>query len=182
MSPKPEERAAVLKEAADWYFDVHDLHEDGDLDPDDHLKIIQRAFASSDCDAFAHVLHAMTGWTVVRAAWTIPEWGFGHHALVRSPDGRLLDVTGWTDEKALAKRYRARKSLNLSDTEPDSDSIEPEEDGIDRNYARIVAIVRALPYAPFDAPEFQEMSLHPVPGADISLKGEHSDTGPAAPH
>jgi hypothetical protein len=87
----------VFREAADWYFDVCSLYEDDDLDPDDHLEVIKRAFTSSDCDAFAYILNLMTGWQPVRVAWVTRD-GFGHHTLVRSPNGGLLDVGGWTDE------------------------------------------------------------------------------------
>ena len=44
-----------------------------------------------------------------RFSWTIPDWGFGHHTLVKSPDGRHLDVTGWTSAQQLSKRYGAKK-------------------------------------------------------------------------
>ena len=42
---------AALAEAANWYFEVCELYEDEDLDPDNHLAVVQRAFTSSDCDS-----------------------------------------------------------------------------------------------------------------------------------
>ncbi len=151
------DRDAVLAEAAEWFYDVHELWEDEDLDPDDHLAVVQRAFTSSDCDDFAGVVHRMSGWQCVRAAWTV-RGGFGHHTLVRSPDGRLFDATGFTDEAALRKRYGA-KALTLFDVQPGDEIAYGNAD----DTARIANVVRVLPHAPFDDPAFMALASGPLP-------------------
>ena len=150
--------AATLAEAADFYYTANALYEDDDLDADDHLAVVLRNFTSSDCDAFADVVAEMTGWTTVRATWTVRE-DFGHHTLVRAPDGRLFDAAGFTDEAGLRKRYRAR-NLRLADAPPLSVShLDDPED-----LRRIADVVRILPHAPFDGPGFRAVSLPPLKG------------------
>lgn len=165
---------AILAEAADWYYDVAGLHEDEDLDPGDHLEVVRRAFASSDCDDFSFILSKMTEWKCVRASWQIPDWGFGHHSLVMAPDGRLLDVTGWTDEAELSKRYGGRKGVKVTLAEaeatPSIGFDNYDETGIESGMARIAGVIRCLPYSPFCDDWFREMTLRPLEGADFAAR------------
>lgn len=142
-----------LSEIAEYYYDVAELYEDEDLDPADHLEVVKRAFTSSHCDDFAAVLSDMTGYPVVNASWTIPGFGFGHHAMVRAPDGRALDVSGWVDEDALRKRYGVKKTGEMAWKDghgPSTVDVQPEEADMMR------VLVGLLPYAPFDEPSFRK--------------------------
>lgn len=159
---------AIIAEAADWYYDVAELYED--LDPEDHLEVVQRAFSSSDCDDFAAVLAEMTGWTPVRAQWSHPDIGFGHHALVQHPNGGMMDVHGWTNENDLRTRYGIKGEITFL-----SEAISPQtlgdhfdENGIDPIKQRIANVIRALPHAPFltDA-RIRTLIQRPLPGVDL---------------
>lgn len=147
---------ADLGEIASWYYDVCELYEDDDLDPHDHMKVIERAFMSSDCDEFAWLLHEVTGLQVVRIAWKIPNWGFGHHSVVRGGDGKFIDVRGETDLDEIRAHFRIKSStrLNISETEPQEPSfdVDMEESGM----KNLVGVMRLLPHAPFNTTEFQQ--------------------------
>lgn len=158
----------VLKEAASWYYDVAELYEDPDLDPDDSLEVVKRAFTSSDCDDFAAVLSEMTGWETVRASWSIPDWGFGHHTLVRHPRGGLIDVHGWSNELTLCQRYGIKGPLRIEAALPCPQTLNQDIDdlGIDESKRRIAAVIRALPYDPFIDKELRPLLKRPLPGAD----------------
>jgi hypothetical protein len=91
------------------------------------------------------------GWQCVRATWPTPDGFLGHHSLVRSPNGRLLDVTGWTDAAGLRTRYGLPRKVALALADVDmpidaafSTSGEPWHD-----MARIASVWRALPHEPF---------------------------------
>lgn len=160
---------AVLEEAADWYMAVADL--DGEVDPDDALAVIKLAFSASDCDDFSWMLNQMTGWPVVRATWNIPDHGFGHHSLVRMPDGRLLDVNGISTEAVAARRCCRRKGVEVLFSKvpphPLSEFDDHGDDGIEPQMKRIAGVIRCLPYAPFDTETFKVMSMAPIPGVDV---------------
>ena len=170
MTRKRQINREALREAADWLYDACWLYEDEDLDPDNSIAVIKRAYTSSDCDDFAWMLNLMTSWPVVRATWQISDWGFGHHSLVRAPDGRLLDVRGLTDEATAAKRCCRRKDIEVKFTEvpakPLNDYDGFDDDGFEPDMQRLAAIVRNLPYAPFNTPDFQQLSLRPLAGVD----------------
>jgi hypothetical protein len=155
--------AEVLREAAAHYYEVCELYEDDDLDPDDHLAVIKRACTSSDCDEFSGILHAMTGWPVVRPIWEIPDWGLGHHSLLRAPDGRLLDVTGWTDIRKLERRYGGRKGVRITLAEA---SVPPRTYSFPEDDALLASVIRSLPHAPFGTKAFRAITCAPVPGVD----------------
>ena len=157
----------VLAAAAAHYHAAAGLDEDGDLDPRDHVEVLVRAFTTSNCDDFAHVLALATGWPTVRMTWPIPGWGPGHHALLRAPDGRLLDARGWTDEAGLRRRYRAPEAL-FEDALPSPQSLGQwvDEDGTDEDVARIAGVLRALPHAPYSEGWFRTLVMAPIPGAD----------------
>lgn len=144
--------------AAAHYYDACDLYEDEALDPDNHLKVVTRAFMSSDCDDFASLMHDITGWQNVRVSWNIPDWGFGHHAAVRAPDGRLLDVRGWGTEDSVRKYFRlkpevATKVIECKPSEPFGYTADPE----DKVFALLLDAVEALPRQPFKGKAFKEM-------------------------
>lgn len=100
----------ILQEAADFYYEAACLHEDVDLDPEDHLEVVLRAFLSSDCDAFAQVLSDMTGWPTSVVTWSVPVFGFGHHTVCVSPDGSFVDIAGRLTLDEMAERYGVEKS------------------------------------------------------------------------
>lgn len=144
----------TLAEAADYFYDACELWEDEDLDRDDTIEVLTRAFRSSDCDDYAAVLSRMTGWDIVTMNWQIPDWGFGHHTLVRDPDGRLLDVGGWTDEAALREHFRIGKKTSVTWREGHFSS--PMHGDDDEASELIEAVVRNLPSLPYADPAFQE--------------------------
>lgn len=143
----------TLAAAAEYFYDACELWEDEDLDRDDTLQILKRAFRSSDCDDYAAVLSRMTGWDVVTMTWQVPGHGFGHHALVKDPDGRLLDVGGWTDEQALRKAFGIRKNWIMTWHEGHISS--PMYDDEDEAVELIEAVIGELPYAPYSEAAFQ---------------------------
>lgn len=142
-----------LAEAAAYFFEACELWEDEDLERDDVVEILQRAFRSSDCDDFAAVLSRMTGWDVVTMTWQIPDYGLGHHTLVREPDERLLDVGGWTDEGKLRKAFgiRAGKSVGWIEGHISAPMCDEGDEAVEL----IEATIRDLPYAPFDETSFK---------------------------
>lgn len=142
-----------LREAATFFYESCCLWEDEDLDPEDTLEVLKRAFMSSDCDAFAAVLAEMSGWGIVTMTWQIPNWGFGHHALVRAPGIGLLDITGWTDETRLRKAFGIGKATDVSFKE--GSSLSPDADDEDA-VAMIRSVIRNLPYAPFNETVFRQ--------------------------
>lgn len=73
------------------------------------IKKVQYRYSHADCDDVALVLHRALGWSVV----AVTSQNGMLHRLVQSPEGRLLDVTGWTDITSLAKRYKS-KTLKVS--------------------------------------------------------------------
>lgn len=142
----------TLAEAADYFYDACELWEDEDLDRDDTIEVLTRAFRSSDCDDYAAALSRMTGWDIVMMQWQIPDWGFGHHSLVRDPDGRLLDVGGWTDEEALRTHFGIGRKTSVTWREGHFSS--PMYDD-DESSTLIETVVRNLPSLPYADPAFQ---------------------------
>lgn len=138
----------ALKDAAEWYYDVCGLYEYEDIDPDDAVAVLKRAFTSYDCGYFAYALNCLTGFPVHNMTC---EHGL-MHSVVRHPDGRYLDVCGWVTPEDLCRRYGVTQCA-LSPVEPEyalgcilGDDV---EDGIDTNLSRVVSVIRALPYSPF---------------------------------
>lgn len=162
---------AALKEASDYYYDVAEVYENDDIDPEDEIAVLKYAFSSSDCDDFAYVLHKLTGYRVVEQRWSGPD-GFGHHSLVQAPDGRLLDVHGWIDANVLEKRYgldRKGYSSRLEETKPNpmSDFNSHDDEGFEEGLRRIVSVIRNLPYEPFNEGWFQKLTRKELPGVDV---------------
>jgi hypothetical protein len=148
-----------LREAANYFYDACELWEDEDLDPNDTIEVLTRAFRSSDCDDYAAVLSRMTGWEITTMTWQVPGHGFGHHTLVKNPDGRLLDVGGWTDEQALRKAFGIKKSWIIKWQEGHISS--PMYDDGDDAVELIETVIGNLPHMPYADPTFQS-SLAPI--------------------
>ena len=165
-----DERRVVLAAAAGFFYSACELYEDDDLDPDDAIAVLKRAFSASDCDDFAWVLHAVTGWQTVDVTWEVPDWGFGHHTLLRAPNGRFLDVNGWSDQAEVLRRCDRRKTavFKITDVEPRNtgDLNLWDDHGVNEEFSRILGVIRALPHAPFSSPDFQAMSMRSMQGAD----------------
>ncbi|MBY3433465.1 hypothetical protein HFN89_04825 [Rhizobium laguerreae] len=100
-----------IERVSAFFHEACGLADDPSIDPEDHLAVIDAAFLSSDCDDFAWVLSKITGWPARTALWNIGPCQSGHHSVVEAPDGRLLDVTGWTDKSAIAKRAGREERL-----------------------------------------------------------------------
>jgi len=158
----------ILRAAAAHYYEACLLFEDEDLDPADHRAVLLAAFRSSDCDDFAAALSLATGWESVRMTWLTRHGDAGHHALVRSPEGRLLDVGGWTDPAALRRVYGAAAgSVTLAPGAPATSNLGGlDEDGYDEELARLVGVIRALPHAPYGDPGFRALAARPIEGVD----------------
>jgi len=154
-----------LAEAADYFYEACELWEDEDLDKDDAIAVLHRAFRSSDCDDFAAVLARMTGWDVVTMTWRIPGYGFGHHTMVREPEGRLIDVAGWTDEDKLRKAFGIKTGKSVGWIEGHISA--PMCDEGDEAMELIEATIRNLPYTPFDETSFKSRL-----GASVSASPE----------
>ena len=142
-------------------------------------------YTRSDCDDFAVALHRVTGWPLVAIAFPDEEMGVGHHTMVRSPDGSMLDAGGWSTRSAVKRRYggpAAKFSAPGGEEVAMSPSVGFEAagdpDGLDDALCRAVSAMRQLPWAPFDEPGFRERSLRPLEGVDLPLP---DPGGPAAP-
>lgn len=131
----------VLAEAADFYYEAACLYEDVDLDPEDHVEVVRRAFLSSDCDAFAQVLSDMTGWPLRVVTWSVPVFGFGHHTVCVLPDGAFVDVAGRLTLDDMAERYGVEAGRIMVGPEGGTmlASVDLDEEGRDR-VERIIRI------------------------------------------
>jgi len=157
-----------------------------DFDGEEYERFIEKSpaekvrhfFCSSDCDAFAVALHRMTGWPI--RALSSPDHG-PVHRFVEAPDGRFLDAGGWTSLDGMKKRYGIRKALL---TEPFGEEIasgyieDDFFDGYESALGKAVAAIRQLPWAPFDEPEFREITARPVAGVDFPAFDDDADSEP----
>lgn len=100
---------SLAQDAADSVADL--LSEDAweAFDNKTDLEKIEHRYLHADCDDFALALCLALGWNV--RAVSGPKGPL--HRLVESPEGRLLDVSGWVTPETLSERYRTRK-LRLS--------------------------------------------------------------------
>ena len=180
-----------LSELADWYYYAADLAQESDeLRPEGYWEsaegikeVLVRAFASSDCGDFAVMLHEMTGYPLVNLLG--PD-GFPIHTFVRSPDGRALDVLGLFSDQEIAQRYR------FSGSNPPLVHVTPElacghlpsdewtEEGFDERACRLAAVIRQLPWAPYDSPDFQVLTQSPLVGVDYP-DGDLPEASPSPP-
>ena len=169
-----------LAELADWYYTTADLGQDGDEDlpesywtSDEGVRaVLLRAFGSSDCGDFAVMLHEMTGYPVVNLLG--PD-RFPVHSFVRTPEGLALDVYGACSELEVARRYGFRgKHPRVVTVDPSNacghlPSDDWNEEGFDERAQRLAAVIRQLPWAPFNTPEFQALSHRRMEGVDVSV-------------
>ena len=152
--------AAALLSAQDLFDDETCVWfaEQSDID-----KIVWR-YSRSDCDDFAVVLAALTGWPVVSAA---PPEGASVHRLIECPEGRLLDVTGWTSLDALRLRYNRSTLEIVRDTAFSQSLLDGEAAELE-----VLAAMRHLSFGAFIEPAFIQLLderiaaiLHPARGA-----------------
>lgn len=168
----------ALSELANWYYYTADLaREDDELLPesfwesDEGIRVmLTRAFTSSDCGDFAVMLHEMTGYPLMNLLG--PD-GFPIHTFARTPDGLALDVLGVSTDADVARRY------GFEGNTPPTTAITPDQacgylpsdewtdDGFDERAVRLSAIIRQLPWAPFNTPEFKAMTHRPLAGVDF---------------
>lgn len=145
-----------LKTIANHLYVACCLYEDRLIDPDDHAAVIDAAYLSSDCDDFAWVMSMVTGWPAVTLTWN-PGGGksSGHHSVVKAPDGRLLDISGWTDVNALAARAGVTaRSIEESELEHDPLGVSEQED--DEGMEAALNAGRALGRTPFNEAWFSD--------------------------
>lgn len=134
--------AAALLSAQDLFDDETCGWFAGQSDID---KIVWR-YSRSDCDDFAVVLAALTGWRVVSAA---PPGGTSIHRLIECPEGRLLDVTGWTSLEALRLRYNRSTLEIVRDTAFNQSLLDGEAAELE-----VLAAMRHLSYGAYIEPAF----------------------------
>lgn len=134
--------AAALLAAQDLFDDETCVWFAGQSDID---KIVWR-YSRSDCDDFAVVLTALTGWPVVSVA---PPGGTSVHRLVECPEGRLLDVTGWTSLEALRLRYNRSTLEIVRDTALNQSLLDDEASEL-----AVLAAMRHLSFGAFVEPSF----------------------------
>lgn len=153
-----------LTDLADWFGSVIEFDDPDSVDWDDPAAVVKEAFTASDCGNFSLALSEMTGWPI----YILGGADGPVHALVKAPDGRLLDATGWTDLATLAKRYGVRCLSKCPEgtrgmaTDPGAVN----DEGINEEMARVVSAVRALPWAPFNTTSFRKMALRPLRSVD----------------
>lgn len=58
-------------------------------------------FTRGQCHALALAIHEQTGWPLIQAGWD--EKSGPDHWLVRHPSGKLLDITGLSDESEVCE-------------------------------------------------------------------------------
>lgn len=156
-----------LSALADWYFDLAELHDHEDLEPEDSVAVLRRAFTTSECGPFAVVLADLTQWRIVNMTAN----GRVIHSLVRAPGGRLADATGWTTEHALQKRYGAETAQFTSFPGMlaiGASSISAESDRNCLERTRIVSVIQLLPGSPFQDAWFKEITQPRTHGVDNS--------------
>nr|WP_250807626.1 hypothetical protein [Neorhizobium tomejilense] len=93
-----------IETVAAYFYESCGLSDDPSIDPGDALGVIDAAFLTSDCDDLAWVLSKITGWPGRTIIWNMGDCLTGHHSVVEAPDGRFLDVSGWTDRASIAVR------------------------------------------------------------------------------
>lgn len=170
-----------LFEIANWYYYTADLANEGDeLLPEGYWEsdegvrdVLIRAFGSSDCGDFAVMLHEMTGYPIVNLMGLD---GIPIHSFVRTPDGQALDILGTHSDMDVAKRYGFHgKNPTTVVVDPQHacgyiPSDEWTDQGLDERACRIAAVIRQLPWSPFDTPQFRAMSQKPLAGVDFAVE------------
>ncbi|MCS4089463.1 hypothetical protein [Rhizobium sp. BK176] len=145
-----------IEQVSAFFHETCGLSEDPSIDPEDHMAVIDAAFLSSDCDDFAWVLSKITGWTAKTAIWNMGMCQSGHHSVVEAPDGRLLDVTGWTDLASIARRVgKEERLVTLHEFRHYPFNFAECDD--DEFLEALLAVFDVVDRAPYDGPEFRSL-------------------------
>ncbi|MDW9479066.1 hypothetical protein GOB57_10360 [Sinorhizobium meliloti] len=143
-----------IRDIADYFYESCSLGDDRAIDPDDHLGVIDAALLTSDCDDFAWVLSKVTGWPARTLLWNMGYCVTGHHSVVEAPDGRFLDVTGWTDRTRVAARIgREERLVTVHEFRhyPFNFSERADDEGL----AMLLGVFDVVPRPPFPEPWFR---------------------------
>lgn len=171
-----------LSSISEWYYSVLDLWEDADEElPVEHWatdagikEVMARAFGSSDCGNFAAILHEMTGYPLMNL---IGPGGAPVHSFVQTPEGDAIDIHGVRPVSKVARAYgfKGRDPVIINVRPGDACGCylgQDVEDGIDEEAVRVASVIRQIPWAPFNTPDFQRMSNAPLRGVDFPEKDE----------
>jgi len=161
--------ADLASAAANSVFDLLDSETFRWFESLTDVAKIQWRYCHADCDEFAQTLAALTGWPILSV--THPNEG-PLHRLVEAPDGRLLDVRGWTTPDALAARYTV-DAVALQRGEFVFESFFSPIDDI----GPVVDAILQLPDAPFPESGFQARILAVAAKIkkDLHLASRHSE-------
>lgn len=144
------DKTDILKEAAGHYL-VASLYDASPLDERlPPVEIIKQSFLAYS-DDFSWMLSKITGWPMVQIDWS-HDGERRSYSLVKSPERRLVDVTGWVDELQLRNRLGIRDNqlAVVSDVEQGPLSDIGLESNIDFTEAsRVAKVIGHLPYGPF---------------------------------
>jgi hypothetical protein len=127
---------------------ISDLMSDEDWEKFDELsyvKQVQYRYLHADCDDVAIALNRITGWEVR----SISSEKGPLHRLVSDPDGRLVDITGWTSMEDIRIRYGAKKLLISDPGAPRvycSSILEEDED-----FQEVANALLLIPVEPFQS-------------------------------
>jgi len=146
---------------------------------------VRALYTRSDCDDFAVALHRMTGWPIVRVDFPDAEGGFGHHTLVRVPDGTqgggrrigglLLDAVGLRPTAAVRRRHGGRRARISGPGGEELAALGASDDhgdpGVSHSLAMAASAVRQLPWPPFDEAWFRATVSRPLLGVDVPRSG-----------
>lgn len=130
-------------------------------------KAVTDLYLHSDCDDFAIALHRITGWRILSI--TSPERGTLHR-LVVSPGRRMIDASGWVEERDIHHRYGTRRPLLVAQGGEElalGSTIDDMEGDIDESLRLAVMAIRNLPFSPFVDADFRMFSMRPVSGVDF---------------
>jgi hypothetical protein len=116
------------------------------------LKKVTDLYRFSNCYDFAAALEIITGWPQVHV-----QHKNGYHMLNRSPDGHLIDVTGWADDAVRAmgkvRITEGEKVLAFSNSEIPEDTYA---------FDMALSVIRQLPWEPFNHDWFRQMSFKKI--------------------
>ncbi|MCZ7861243.1 hypothetical protein O9X98_07455 [Agrobacterium salinitolerans] len=157
-----------ISDIAAHFYESCLLGEDPSIDPDDHLGVLDAAFLTSDCDDLAWVLSKITGWPARTLIWNLGSCVTGHHSVVEAPDGRYLDVSGWTDRAAVAARAGKEERL-VTAHEFRHYPFNFAEFSDDEHLEMLLGVFHVVPRPPFTEPDFLsllEAYRQSLPAAD----------------
>lgn len=127
---------------------ISDLMSDEDWEIFDDLTYVEQVqyrYLHADCDDVAFALNKITGWEIRSVS---SEMG-PLHRVVSSPDGRLVDITGWTNLAEIREKYGAKKLL-ISDAGAEyvycSSILEEDED-----FQEVANALLLIPSEPFQS-------------------------------